>query len=231
MPSVKRRSPRELDTQVRRPSDAARYQVEQEAQAQKSAQIARAEAERAATIAHAEATAEQARLSGEGERSRRSALAEAEEIEGRARGAAQLAERQALAEAVELEGKAEASAIQTKGEAEANAMQKKADAFDQYGEAAVLDLVVAMLPSLVRAASEPMAAIDRFTVISTDGASQIAKSVATNAERLSEPARRDSVLAVSPGSIRHRRWQRGSSCARRARSCLRWIRVAAVSSR
>ena len=174
---------RELDTQVRRPSDAARYRVEQEAQAQKSAEIARAEAERAATIAHAEATAEQARLSGEGERSRRSALAEAEEIEGRARGAAQLAEREALAEAVELEGKAEASAIQAKGEAEAIAMQKKADAFDQYGEAAVLDLVVAMLPDLVRAAAEPMASIDRFTVISTDGASQIAKSVATNVEQ------------------------------------------------
>ena len=174
---------RELDTQVRRPSDAARYRVEQEAQAQKSAEIARAEAERAATIARAEATAEQARLSGEGERLRRSALAQAEEIEGRARGAAQLAERQALAEAVELEGRAEASAIQAKGEAEAIAMEKKADAFDQYGEAAVLDLVVAMLPQLVRAAAEPIGSIDRLTVISTDGASQMAKTVATNVEQ------------------------------------------------
>jgi flotillin len=174
---------RELDTQVRRPSDAARYRVEQEAQAQKSAEIARAEAERAATIARAEATAEQARLSGEGERLRRSALAQAEEIEGRARGAAQLAERQAVAEAVELEGRAEASAIQAKGEAEAIAMEKKADAFEQYGEAAVLDLVVTMLPQLVRAAAEPIGSIDRLTVISTDGASQMAKTVATNVEQ------------------------------------------------
>lgn len=171
---------RQLDTQVRRPADAERYRVEQEAQALKNAEIAKAEAEKQATIARAEAAAEQARLQGEGERSRRSALAAAEEVEGRARGAAQLAERQAIAEALEREGLAEAAAIRARGDAEAEAMQKKADAFDQYGQAAVLDLVVGMLPELVRAAAEPVGAIDTMTVISTDGASQVTRNVASN---------------------------------------------------
>ncbi|MGE0796584.1 MAG: flotillin family protein [Acidimicrobiia bacterium] len=171
---------RQLDTEVRRPADAQRYRVEQEAQGQRNAQIFAAEAEKSATIARAEAASEQARLSGEGERARRSALAAAEEIEGRARGNAQLAERQSIAEAVEREGAAEASAIRAKGEAEADAMQKRADAFEQYGEAAVLEMVATMLPELVRGAAEPLSAIEHMTVISTDGASQLTRNVAGN---------------------------------------------------
>ena len=56
-------------------------------------------------------------------------------------------------------------------------MDQKAKAFSTYGEAAVLDLLVKMLPEVVRAASEPLAAIDRMTVISTDGASSLTKQV------------------------------------------------------
>ena len=63
---------RQLDTQVRRPADAERYRIEQQAEGSKNAVIARAEADRQATIAGAQAAAEQARLSGEGERARRS---------------------------------------------------------------------------------------------------------------------------------------------------------------
>lgn len=174
---------RQLDTEVRKPSDARRYQVEQEAEGAKTAAIARAEAERAATIAAAQGGAEQARLSGEGERSRRAALAEAAEIEGRAEGVAEQARREAIASAVEREGAAEASAILAKGQAEAEAMEKRAAAFRQYDEAAVLDLVVKVLPEVVRAAAEPVAAIDRLTVISTDGASEVTRTVAANVEQ------------------------------------------------
>jgi flotillin len=59
-------------------------------------------------------------------------------------------------------------------------MARKAEAFAQYGEAAVLDLLVKVLPEVVEAASRPMSAIDKMTVISTDGASAITKSVAGN---------------------------------------------------
>jgi flotillin len=142
--------------------------------------VFRADAERQATIAAAQAAAEQARLIGEGERARRAALADANAIEGAKQGEAEQRRRTAIADAVEREGTAEASAILARGQAEAEAMQAKAEAFNQYGEAAVLDLLVRVLPEVVKQASAPMGAIDKMTVISTDGASAITKSVAAN---------------------------------------------------
>ncbi|MEU9861941.1 SPFH domain-containing protein [Streptomyces sp. NPDC047971] len=138
---------RQLDTQVRKPADAARYQAEQEA-----------EARRIASVKEAEAAAERARLTGEGEK----------------------AHRAALAEAVRIEGEAEAAAIGAKGSAEAEAMRKKADAFAQYGDAAVLQMLVEVLPEVVAKAAEPLAAVDKMTVISTDGASRLTRTVTDN---------------------------------------------------
>ncbi|MTD15824.1 flotillin family protein [Nakamurella sp. YIM 132087] len=180
---------RQLDTQVRKPADAERYRIEQEAEGRKTATIAQAEAnqratiakadaDRQATIAAAQAAAEQAKLTGEGERSRRSALAEAEAIEGAKKGEAERLRRQAIAEAVESEGAAEASAITARGQAEAGAMDLRAQAFSTYGEAAVLDLLVKVLPEIVEAAGKPLAAVDKMTVISADGAQSLTRSVA-----------------------------------------------------
>ena len=138
---------RELDTKIRKPADAARYQAEQEA-----------EARRVSLVKQAEADADRARLTGEGEK----------------------AQRAALADAVRLEGEADAAAIGAKGAAEAEAMRKKADAFDRYGDAAVLQMLVEVLPSVVAKASEPLSAVDKMTVISTDGASQLSRTVADN---------------------------------------------------
>ncbi|MEU4984319.1 SPFH domain-containing protein [Streptomyces sp. NPDC021969] len=149
---------RQLDTEVRKPADAQRYAAEQEAEARRVARVKQAEAERAAGIAAAQAEAERARLTGEGEKQRRSALADA----------------------VRLEGDAEAAAIGAKGAAEAEAMEKKADAFDRYGDAAVLQMLVEVLPQVVAKAAEPLAAVDKMTVISTDGASRLTRTVADN---------------------------------------------------
>jgi len=168
----------DLDTEVRRPADAARYRVEQEAEAAKNAAIARAEAQRLATVAAAQATAEQQRLLGEGDLARRSALAEAEAVEGSRRGEAELARRSAIAEAVRLEGESEAAAIQARGDAEGSALQARADALATYGDAAVLELLVRVLPEVVREASAPLAAVDKMTIISSDGASSLGRSVA-----------------------------------------------------
>ncbi|MFI5744712.1 flotillin family protein [Streptomyces sp. NPDC051644] len=138
---------RELDTKVRKPADAARYQAEQEAEARRIAQVKEAEAD-----------AERSRLTGQGEKLHRSALADA----------------------VRIEGEAEAAAIAAKGAAEAEAMQKKADAFARYGDAAVLQMLVEVLPQVVAKASEPLSAIDKMTVISTDGASRLSRTVTDN---------------------------------------------------
>ncbi|MCZ9346223.1 flotillin family protein, partial [Streptomyces sp. TRM76130] len=66
------------------------------------------------------------------------------------------------------------------GGAEAEAMEKKADAFGRYGEAAVLQMLVEVLPQVVAKASEPLSAVDKMTVISTDGASSLSRTVADN---------------------------------------------------
>ena len=87
---------------------------------------------------------------------------------------------QAIADAVEREGAAEAAAILARGQAEAKSMDARAEAFATYGEAAILDLLVKVLPDVVGAAAAPLSAVDKMTVISADGAGSLGRSVAAN---------------------------------------------------
>ena len=171
---------RQLDTEVRKPADAERYRVETEAAARRQSVILTAEANKAAAIAAAEAEAEKARLTGEGDKSRRAALAEAEAIEGAKRGEAEKARRVAEADAVRAEGDAQAASILATGEAEAEAMNKRADAYARYNEAAVLEMLVKVLPQVAREVALPMANIDKLTVVSTDGAGALPRQVNDN---------------------------------------------------
>ncbi|GAB3656857.1 flotillin family protein [Nocardioides korecus] len=171
---------RQLETQVRKPADAARYKVEQEAEANRTAEIAGAEARKAASIAAAQARAEEARLSGEAEKSQRTALAEAEAVEGQRRGEAERSRRVAEAEATRAEGEAQAAATLAIGQAEAEAMEKRAEAFANYNEAAVLQMLIEVLPRIAKEVAAPMAAIDQLTVLSTDGAGALPKQVTDN---------------------------------------------------
>lgn len=86
----------------------------------------------------------------------------------------------ALAEALRAEGDAEAAAILARGEAEAEAMNTKAEAYARYNEAAVLEMLVAVLPQVAEKAAAPMAGIDKLTVVSTDGAGALPKQVTGN---------------------------------------------------
>jgi len=171
---------RDLETTVRKPADAERYRVEQAAEAARTAEIASADARKAAKIADAEAEARQAELLGNAEKARRTALAEASAIEGAKAGEAERSRRAAIAEAVRLEGESEAAAIAAKGAAEAEAMQKKADAYAEYTDAAVLEMITEMLPKVAHEVAAPMGSIDKLTVISTDGAGQLPKQVTAN---------------------------------------------------
>lgn len=171
---------RQLDTEIRKPADAERYRVEQDAEGRRNSSIFDAEGRKASQIADAEAHARQTTLSGEAEKARRTALAEAEAIEGAKTGEAERARRSAIAEAVRLEGEAEASATLARGNAEAEAMQQRAEAFSHYNEAAVLELFVKVLPEVARELAAPMAAIDSLTVLSTDGAGALPRQVTEN---------------------------------------------------
>ena len=78
-------------------------------------------------------------------------------------------EGEAKAQITRLQGVAEAEIIEAKGQAEANAMQIKAAAYQDYNQAAVIDRLLAQLPDVVRAISEPLAKVDKITVVSTGG--------------------------------------------------------------
>lgn len=74
---------------------------------------------------------------------------------------------QAEANKTRLAGQAEAEATLAKGKAEAEAKQKIADAFKEYGEAAVLSMVIEMLPRLMREAAQPLGNIEKISVVDT----------------------------------------------------------------
>jgi flotillin len=134
------RREKQYDAEVRKKADADRYAKEQEAKALRFEQEARALAE-ASTI-------------------KAKGNAEAEAV--KAKGLAQ-------AEVEKLEGIAQAEVIRAKGLAEAEAKQKLAEAFESYGQAAVLDLIAKMLPELAKQVAQPLSNIDKLTVVDASG--------------------------------------------------------------
>ncbi|MDR1767258.1 MAG: flotillin family protein, partial [Propionibacteriaceae bacterium] len=94
---------------------------------------------------------------------------------------AEKARRLALADATRAEGEAQAAATLATGEAEASVLQKKADAYRNYGEAAVLEMALRALPEMAHEVAAPMGNIDNLTVVSTDGASELSRRVAQTA--------------------------------------------------
>ncbi len=163
----------ELDAEIRAVADAEAYAVEKNAQASAAAAVAAANADRDARRSSAEAI----EAEGLAERNRRRSAAEALEAEG----IAEKNRRIAAAEALQSEGEAEAVAIRVRGNAEAEATKLKAEALANSAGDLLRQQVIAQLPEIVRAASEPLAAIGTMTVISSDGSGtqQVGQNVAT----------------------------------------------------
>ncbi len=101
--------------------------------------------------------------------------AQAKKVEAEAEKYAQEQE----AEAIRIKGKAEADAIRDKGIAEAEAIEKKAQAMEKYGKAAILEMALKVYPEMAKSIAEPIAAIDKVTVIGGDskGVSDMAGNV------------------------------------------------------
>ena len=125
------------------------------------AEILRREKELAATVLKA----------AEAERLRIETLAEAErqrlQLEAAGRAEATRALGLADADVLRTKGTAEAEIIRAKGQAEADAMGLKAEAFQHYNQAAVLDKVLGGMPEMARAFAEPLAKVDKITIVST----------------------------------------------------------------
>ena len=77
------------------------------------------------------------------------------------------AEAEGKAASIRAQGEAEAEIIFKRGEAEAKAMNVKAEAYQEYNQAAVVDKLLTCLPDVVRAMAQPLANVDKITVVST----------------------------------------------------------------
>jgi len=76
-------------------------------------------------------------------------------------------EAEAEAEAVALKGEAEAFAIEAKAKAEAEQMNKKAEAFKEYKEAAMIDMMLKVLPQVAAEVAGPITKVNKITMVAT----------------------------------------------------------------
>lgn len=134
---IKRRQ-KELEANVQKPADAERYKVETLANARKFQLEAEASGAAAASKATGFANADVAKATG---------IAEAEAQKAR--------------------GLAEASIIEAQGKATAEAMRLKAESFKQYNEAAVVEMIIRILPEVAGKISEPLAKTEKMVIINS----------------------------------------------------------------
>merc|ERR1712080_246513 len=62
---------------------------------------------------------------------------------------------------------AEAYAIEMKAKAESEQMARKADAWGEYREAALVDMMLKVLPGVAAEVSQPLSQMDKITMVST----------------------------------------------------------------
>jgi flotillin len=132
------RKQRELEAMVQKPADAERYKVETLANAKKFQLETEAAGAASASKATGFANADVAKATG---------IAEAEANKAR--------------------GLAEAAIIEAQGKATASAMQQKAESFKQYNEAAVIELIVRVLPEIAGRISEPLSKTEKIVIINS----------------------------------------------------------------
>jgi flotillin len=150
------------EKQAERKKQSLRAEVVEPALADKEKQQTVADADKYRKIAEAEAEAEAKKKFAEAE-------AQAQKIKAEADAAAIKATGQAEADVISQKGQAEAEAIRAKGIAEAEAMQKKAEAYKQYTNAAVAEMLINVLPQIAGNIAQPLSQIDKIVIM--DGGS------------------------------------------------------------
>ncbi len=132
------RRQRELEATVQRPADAERYKVETLANAKKFQLETEAAGAAAAAKAQGFANAEVNQATG-----------------------------LAQAEADKAKGLAQAAIIEAQGKANAEATRLKAEAFQKYNEAAVIELLVKVMPEIAAKIAEPLSKTEKMVIINS----------------------------------------------------------------
>lgn len=142
-----------LKAEVNKMAEAEKYKTETDAAAELEQRKRKAEAE--AYEAEQKAKAIKA-----------AADAKKYEMEQEAIGIKAKAEAEAYG--IEQNGIAEAKAIEMKGLAEAEAMEKKAEAFEKYGQAAIVEMMTRILPEVSANVAKPISEIGTMTIYGGD---------------------------------------------------------------
>lgn len=151
------RKEKELDAMIRKPAEAEKYRMEVTAEADRVRKSKEAEAESYTIKAEGIAKAEAIKAAG---------LSEAEIIRAK--------------------GEAEAEIIKAKGEAEAIALAKKAEAYKQFNDAAIAQMVIEKLPEIASAIAQPLSKTEKIVMIGDSGASKITKDITNILAQLPE---------------------------------------------
>lgn len=160
------RKEKELEATVRKPAEAEQFRIRTLADASKY---------QVETEASGKATANANLGQGDAEANRSRGLAGADVT--KAQGLAQ-------ADVVKAQGLSQAEVIQAQGLAEALALAKKADAYANYTQAAILQLLINNLPALASAVAQPMSKTEKIVVINSGdgsngtGVTRVSKDVA-----------------------------------------------------
>ena len=119
----------------------------------------------------ADAAKYQTEITAAAELEQRKRVAEAEKYEAEQKAAAVKAQAEANkyaklqeAEGIAAVGEAEATALKAKYIAEAEGLEKKAEAYEKFGKAAIMDMIVKILPQMASEVAKPISAIDSVNI-------------------------------------------------------------------
>ena len=170
-----------LEAEINKKADAERYKVEQEAAATLAKRQREAEAKKYEQEKEAEAM--KAKAQAEADAMKAKALAEADALRAKAEASRFAAEQEATG--IRAKGEAEAASIQARALAEAEGMEKKAEAYSKYDNAAILEMLLSIMPQMAAEIAKPLASISKVNIYSgggdsgSSGISQISGNAAT----------------------------------------------------
>ncbi len=149
-----------LDAEIRAKADAERYRQEQQAEAE---------------LFKRQKEVEARRYEQEQEAAAQMKKAEAEKYA-----------KEQEAEGIAAVGRAEAEAIRAKALAEAEGVDKKAEAMKKYGEAAVVEMVMAALPEIAKNVAEPLSKVDKITMYGEGNSAKLLADIVNGTTQITE---------------------------------------------
>lgn len=147
-----------LNAEIKKQAEAEKYQREQLAQAARIEREQKAEAEKYEAVQQAEA------------------------LKAKAEAGKYAAEQEAIS--IKVKGEAEAEAIRLKLNAEAEGLDKKAEAMLKMKEAAVVEMLVKVLPDIAKAVAEPLKNVNSITMYGEGNSGKMVGDIMTSLDKV-----------------------------------------------